>query len=106
MLSMTHGERSTALMARVFRNAWFRKFARRQRIEDEALCAAVRRIEAGLVDADLGGGLIKQRVARPGGADRGVTGPSSRSERPHAPSSSSGSLRARWVTSNPMTRKI
>ena len=52
--------------ARVFRNAWFRKFARKQRIGDASLCAAVARAEAGLIDADLGGGLIKQRVARPG----------------------------------------
>ena len=30
------------------------------------LCEAVTRAERGLVDADLGHGLIKQRVARPG----------------------------------------
>lgn len=51
---------------RVFRNSWFRKFARKQRISDAALCEAIVRIEAGLVDADLGGGLLKQRVAREG----------------------------------------
>jgi hypothetical protein len=33
---------------------------------DIALVEAVRRAEDGLVDADLGHGLIKQRVARPG----------------------------------------
>ena len=33
---------------------------------DSALCEAVRRAEDGLIDADLGGGVIKQRVARPG----------------------------------------
>ncbi len=51
---------------RLFRNSWFRKFARKQRISDAALCEAIVRIEAGLVDADLGGGLLKQRVAREG----------------------------------------
>ena len=56
---------------RVFRNGWFRKFARKQRINDAALCKAVARAEAGLVDADLGGGLLKQRVAREGGGKSG-----------------------------------
>ena len=32
----------------------------------DVLCGAVRRAEAGLIDADLGGGVIKQRIARPG----------------------------------------
>lgn len=56
---------------RVFKNGWFRKFARKQRIGDETLCEAVARAEAGLIDADLGAGLIKQRVARPGGGRSG-----------------------------------
>jgi hypothetical protein len=47
------------------------KFARKQRISDEALCEAIARAEAGLVDADLGGGLLKQRVARAGGGKSG-----------------------------------
>lgn len=51
---------------RVFMNAWFRKFARRERIGNTALREAVSRAEAGLIDADLGGGVVKQRVARPG----------------------------------------
>ncbi|HJZ42269.1 MAG TPA: type II toxin-antitoxin system RelE/ParE family toxin, partial [Hyphomicrobiaceae bacterium] len=37
-----------------------------ERLADTALESAVRSAEEGLVDADLGGGLIKQRVARPG----------------------------------------
>ena len=56
---------------RVFKNAWFRKFATRGRISDAALCEAVSRAEIGLVDADLGGGLLKQRVARPGAGRSG-----------------------------------
>ncbi len=56
---------------RVFKNGWFAKFARKERISDRSLCEAVARAEAGLVDADLGGGLIKQRVARPGAGKSG-----------------------------------
>jgi len=51
---------------RVFKNAWFERFARKQKIQDAALCDAVDRAERGQIDADLGSGVIKQRVARPG----------------------------------------
>jgi hypothetical protein len=51
---------------RVFKTRAFMRFARRERIADEALCGAIERAERGLIDADLGGGVIKQRVARPG----------------------------------------
>ena len=51
---------------RIFKNKVFSRFARHERIGDDALCAAVARAERGLVDADLGGGVIKQRVPRPG----------------------------------------
>lgn len=50
----------------VFKNAWFERFARKQKIDDNALLEAIRRADQGLVDANLGGGVIKQRVARPG----------------------------------------
>ncbi len=52
-------------IVRVFKNAWFRKFAHKEKISDMALCEAVARAQAGLIDADLGGGVLKQRVARP-----------------------------------------
>ena len=51
---------------RVFKNAWFGRFARKENISAEVLWEAVDRAEKGLVDADLGGGVIKQRIARPG----------------------------------------
>lgn len=51
---------------RIFKNAWFERFARKQKIQDAALREAIDRAEQGLIDADLGGGIIKQRVARPG----------------------------------------
>jgi hypothetical protein len=56
---------------RVLKNPWFARFARREKISDAALCDAVMRAERGLVDADLGGGLIKQRVARPAAGKSG-----------------------------------
>ena len=51
---------------RIFKTKWFVRFARRERIADIRLTEAVRRIVAGLIDADLGGGLLKQRLSRPG----------------------------------------
>jgi hypothetical protein len=51
---------------RIFKTKLFARFARRERISDGALCEAVSRVEKGLVDADLGGGVIKQRIARQG----------------------------------------
>jgi hypothetical protein len=56
---------------RVFKSAWFRKFAGKEKISDAALCDAVARAEAGLIDADLGAGLLKQRVSRPGAGKSG-----------------------------------
>jgi hypothetical protein len=51
---------------RVFKTRDFAKFARKAKVTDDALCEAIARAGRGLVDADLGGGLIKQRVARDG----------------------------------------
>ncbi len=51
---------------RVFKRKPFVRFQRRERIPDAALTNAVRAINEGLIDADLGGGLVKQRVARKG----------------------------------------
>ncbi|HUD57565.1 MAG TPA: type II toxin-antitoxin system RelE/ParE family toxin [Terracidiphilus sp.] len=51
---------------RVFKTRWFGRFSRQEVIPDISLREAVSRAERGLIDADLGGGLIKQRVARQG----------------------------------------
>jgi len=56
---------------RLYKNGWFEKYARKEGISDQALRDAVERAEAGLIDADLGGGLIKQRVARTGAGKSG-----------------------------------
>lgn len=51
---------------RIFKTRWLVRFARRERIADDSLREAIARVARGLVDADLGGGIIKQRVARLG----------------------------------------
>jgi len=51
---------------KVFKNAWFGRFARKEKISADALWEAVERAEKGQIDADLGGGVIKQRIACPG----------------------------------------
>jgi hypothetical protein len=51
---------------RIFKTKVFVRFARGQRITDRDLREAVDRARRGLIDADLGGGVIKQRVARAG----------------------------------------
>ena len=51
---------------RVFKTRGFAKFAKSEGIGDVRLVAAINGAERGLIDADLGGGLIKLRVARQG----------------------------------------
>jgi hypothetical protein len=56
---------------RVFKNKPFARFARKARITDAALCTAIADASRGLIDADLGGGVVKQRIARQGGGKSG-----------------------------------
>jgi hypothetical protein len=56
---------------RVFKNKSFARFSRKAGLSDNALMKAVAEAERGLVDANLGGGVIKQRVAREGGGKSG-----------------------------------
>ena len=51
---------------RIFKTKWFIRFARKQGIKDSKLIKAIEEIEEGLNDGDLGGGLMKKRVARTG----------------------------------------
>jgi len=55
---------------RIFKNKRFKKFARKQGISDDQLLEVVKRAEVGLIDADLGDGIIKQRVERQGQGKR------------------------------------
>lgn len=50
----------------IYTTRWFDRWARKQGLPSSSLCAAVREMAKGLFDADLGGGLFKKRIARPG----------------------------------------
>lgn len=56
---------------RVFKNKWFQKWAAKEGLNNEALRAAVEEMENGLIDAALGGHVVKKRVALPGRGKRG-----------------------------------
>ena len=49
----------------------FARWQASEKLPDAALCKAVKEMEGGLIDADLGGFLYKKRVARPGGGKSG-----------------------------------
>ncbi len=51
---------------RIYTTKAFARFARHENISNGELCSVIERAEAGLIDADLGGGIIKQRIARKG----------------------------------------
>ena len=50
----------------VYKTRWFDRWARKEGLAAPSLCAAVQEMMLGLVDADLGGGLVKKRIGRPG----------------------------------------
>lgn len=49
-----------------YKTQWFDRWARKQGLSAQSLCVAVREMNAGLYEADLGSGLLKKRIARPG----------------------------------------
>jgi len=53
-------------LVRIFKSRWFQRFARKEGITDALLLDAVARAGKAQIDADLGGEVIKQRIARPG----------------------------------------
>ena len=55
----------------VFMTKGFARFARKAGLQGESLRTAAAEVAAGEHDADLGGGVFKQRVARPGGGRSG-----------------------------------
>jgi hypothetical protein len=55
----------------IFKTKKFDRWARKAVLTDELLCLAVTEMEGGLIDADLGGGVFKKRVALPGKGKRG-----------------------------------
>ena len=58
-------------MTRIFKTRHFARWMRKTELTDLALCEAVAEMAQGLLDADLGGGVVKKRVALPG---RGKSG--------------------------------
>lgn len=50
----------------VYKTRWFDRWARKEGLAASSLCAAVNEMMQGLVDADLGGGLVKKRIGRAG----------------------------------------
>lgn len=55
----------------IFKTRTFARWARKEGLKDAVLRAAVDEMQAGLVDANLGGGLVKKRLARAGGGKSG-----------------------------------
>lgn len=53
-------------MRRVFKTRSFARWMRKTELSDAALCVAVAEMTSGLIEADLGGGVLKKRVAMPG----------------------------------------
>lgn len=58
---------------RVFKTRGFDRWASKVGVADAALLKAAADIERGLINADLGGNLFKQRVALPGRGKSGST---------------------------------
>jgi len=56
---------------RILKTRSFNRWALRADLSDTALLTAVQEIEQGLIDGDLGGGVLKKRVGVPG---RGKSG--------------------------------
>jgi hypothetical protein len=51
---------------KIYKNRTFDRWARKEGLNNLSLCDAVNEMAAGLYDADLGGGLFKKRIAKPG----------------------------------------
>ena len=60
-----------AKMRRVFLTRYFSRWLRKTELSVDALCKAVQEMERGLIDANLGGAIMKKRVALPGRGKRG-----------------------------------
>lgn len=56
---------------KVLKRKDFARWQAGETLPDAVLCKAVHEMEAGLIDADLGGYLYKKRVARPGAGKSG-----------------------------------
>ncbi len=57
--------KNAGIHVRIFKTKEFDRFARKERISDAKLREVIRDAQDGKIDADYGGGVIKQRIARP-----------------------------------------
>ena len=55
----------------IYKTRSFARWVKREGLADRDLCDAVVEMQKGLIDARLGGGLVKKRVARSGHGKRG-----------------------------------
>jgi hypothetical protein len=58
-------------MKRVFKTRHFKRWMHKTELTDAALCAAVLEMTEGLIDAELGGGVVKKRIGIAGRGKRG-----------------------------------
>ena len=58
-------------MKGVFKTRHFNRWMRKTELSDRALCVAVDEMAQGLIDADLGGGVVKKRIGLAGRGKRG-----------------------------------
>lgn len=56
---------------RIFRTRTFTRWMKKAGLDDAALCQAATEMSAGLIDADLGGHIVKKRISLPGQGKRG-----------------------------------
>ena len=58
-------------MLRIFKTRHFSRWMRKTELTDRQLCDAVLEMSMGLIDADLGGGVVKKRIGLSGRGKRG-----------------------------------
>ena len=58
-------------MKRVFKTRYFNRWMRKTDLTDDSLCQAVVEMSHGLIDADLGNGVVKKRIGLAGRGKRG-----------------------------------
>ena len=58
-------------MKRIFKTRHFSRWMRKTELTDSALLNAVEEMVQGLIDADLGGGIVKKRIGLAGRGKRG-----------------------------------
>ena len=59
------------LMRRIFKTRYVSRWMRKTDLTEKALCTAIAEMMLGLIDGDLGGGIIKKRIGLAGRGKRG-----------------------------------